>query len=60
MPFSPFFPSWIEAGAACLGMGSNLITEELVAKGDWAGLTERIAACLQIVQGVREAARTGK
>jgi 2-dehydro-3-deoxyphosphogluconate aldolase / (4S)-4-hydroxy-2-oxoglutarate aldolase len=46
--------SWIEAGAACLGMGSNLITKNLVAKGDWAALAKGVDACLQLIRSVRE------
>jgi 2-dehydro-3-deoxyphosphogluconate aldolase / (4S)-4-hydroxy-2-oxoglutarate aldolase len=52
--------SWIEAGAACLGMGSNLITKELVDAKDWDGLARRVAACLQIVKSVREEVRSRK
>jgi 2-dehydro-3-deoxyphosphogluconate aldolase / (4S)-4-hydroxy-2-oxoglutarate aldolase len=52
--------SWIEAGAACLGMGSNLITKELVDAKDWAGLAQRVAACLQIVKNIREEVRSRK
>jgi 2-dehydro-3-deoxyphosphogluconate aldolase / (4S)-4-hydroxy-2-oxoglutarate aldolase len=46
--------SWIEAGAACLGMGSSLITKDLVLKRDWKALTKRIATCLKTVKTVRE------
>jgi len=49
--------SWIEAGAACLGMGSNLITKALVDRRDWDGLTRQVATCLEIVKSVR--AQTG-
>lgn len=42
---------WFDAGAVCLGVGSALVKKELIAKGDWAGLTalaerfvERVAA----------------
>ena len=45
---------WIKAGAACLGIGSKLITKELVAKGDWNGLKNKVAECLQYIQEARE------
>jgi len=45
--------SWLEAGAACLGMGSNLITKDLVDRKDWEGLALQIASCLELVKGVR-------
>jgi 2-dehydro-3-deoxyphosphogluconate aldolase/(4S)-4-hydroxy-2-oxoglutarate aldolase len=51
--------SWMDAGTACLGMGSNLITKGLVAKRDWAGITKQVAACLEMIRNVREAIRSG-
>jgi 2-dehydro-3-deoxyphosphogluconate aldolase/(4S)-4-hydroxy-2-oxoglutarate aldolase len=44
---------WIKAGAACLGMGSNLITKELVAQGDYAGITKNVEDCLGHIQEAR-------
>jgi 2-dehydro-3-deoxyphosphogluconate aldolase / (4S)-4-hydroxy-2-oxoglutarate aldolase len=41
---------WFEAGVTCVGIGSNLITKELIQAKDWDGLTERIAAALKIVR----------
>ncbi len=49
--------SWIEAGAACLGMGSNLVTSALVEKRDWEGITRKVADCLELVAKVREEMR---
>jgi 2-dehydro-3-deoxyphosphogluconate aldolase / (4S)-4-hydroxy-2-oxoglutarate aldolase len=46
--------SWIEAGAACLGMGSNLITKAMVEGRDWEGITRQVAVCLQLVDNVRK------
>ena len=42
--------NWIEAGAACLGIGSKLITKELVAKGDWQGLSKKVADCISFIK----------
>ncbi len=39
---------WFEAGVTCVGMGSNLITKEIIQKKDWQGLTEKIAGALKI------------
>lgn len=44
---------WIEAGAACLGMGSKLIATDTVAKGDWAGLTGKVEQCLWFIKEAR-------
>lgn len=46
--------SWFDAGADCAGIGSNLITKELISKKDWAGLTEKVEATLKIVQMLRK------
>ena len=29
---------WFDAGATCVGMGSKLITKEMVVNGDYAGI----------------------
>jgi len=44
--------AWIRAGAACLGMGSNLVTKDLVAKKEFAGITEKVR---QVLAWIREA-----
>ncbi len=44
---------WIQTGAACLGMGSKLITKETVARGDWAGLTGKVEQCLWCIKEAR-------
>lgn len=41
---------WFEAGASCLGIGSNLITKELIQKKDWNGLAKRVASALKIAK----------
>ena len=45
---------WFDAGAPCVGMGSNLITKDIIAKKDWNGLSEKITATLKIVQTIRK------
>jgi 2-dehydro-3-deoxyphosphogluconate aldolase/(4S)-4-hydroxy-2-oxoglutarate aldolase len=45
---------WIKAGAACLGMGSNLIRKEALAIGDYAAVRENIRNVLQFVQDARK------
>lgn len=45
---------WIKAGVTCLGMGSNLITKDLVSKHDWAGLTQKVVEVLQFIQLARK------
>ena len=45
---------WFRAGAACVGMGSKLIRKDLVAAGDWAGITAKTRQVLAWIQEVRE------
>ena len=45
---------WIEAGAACLGLGSNLISKEAVAKEDYEGISRKVADCLALIKEIRE------
>jgi 2-dehydro-3-deoxyphosphogluconate aldolase/(4S)-4-hydroxy-2-oxoglutarate aldolase len=43
---------WIQAGAACVGMGSKLITKEAVAAGDYASITANVR---QVLAWIKEA-----
>ncbi len=45
--------AYIAAGAACVGVGSSLVSNALVAAGDWAALAERAAALVAAVQAGR-------
>jgi 2-dehydro-3-deoxyphosphogluconate aldolase/(4S)-4-hydroxy-2-oxoglutarate aldolase len=45
---------WFDAGASCAGIGSNLITREIIQKKDWKGLTARIAEAVKIVKKIKE------
>ena len=47
--------AWFQAGAACVGMGSKLITKELVAAGDWDAISEKVAQVLAWIKEVRAA-----
>jgi 2-dehydro-3-deoxyphosphogluconate aldolase/(4S)-4-hydroxy-2-oxoglutarate aldolase len=44
---------WIEAGAACVGMGSKLITKESVAAGDYEAITENVRQVLTWIKQAR-------
>jgi 2-dehydro-3-deoxyphosphogluconate aldolase / (4S)-4-hydroxy-2-oxoglutarate aldolase len=41
---------WFEAGVTCVGIGSNLITKELIVKKDWKGLTKRVAGAVKVAR----------
>jgi 2-dehydro-3-deoxyphosphogluconate aldolase / (4S)-4-hydroxy-2-oxoglutarate aldolase len=41
---------WFGAGVTCVGIGSNLITKELIQKKDWEGLTKRVSDAVKIAK----------
>ena len=45
--------AWFKAGAACVGMGSQLFTKEILQNKDWPTLKKRVAEALQIAKDVR-------
>ncbi len=53
-PTKESITEWIQAGAACLGIGSKLITKDLVAKGDWDAIKNRVAECLAYIKEARQ------
>jgi 2-dehydro-3-deoxyphosphogluconate aldolase/(4S)-4-hydroxy-2-oxoglutarate aldolase len=46
--------AWIGAGAACVGMGSNLIRQDLVAGGDYDAITALVAEVLSWILQARQ------
>jgi 2-dehydro-3-deoxyphosphogluconate aldolase/(4S)-4-hydroxy-2-oxoglutarate aldolase len=46
--------AWFEAGAACVGMGSKLITKQLVAAGDFDAISKKVVEVLAWIREVRE------
>lgn len=52
-PTKESLTEWFGAGVACVGMGSKLITKELVAAGDFAGLTAKVREVLAIIRSIR-------
>ena len=45
--------AWFEAGVACVGMGSNLVTKELLKAGDYAGITAKVKDTLDLIRKIR-------
>ncbi len=45
--------AWFGAGVVCVGMGSNLITKELLKAKDYTGLAAKIAATLALINRIR-------
>lgn len=44
---------WYDAGVACVGMGANLITKELLARQDYAGLEAKVRATVALIKKIR-------
>jgi len=53
-PTKESLSAWFEAGVACVGMGSNLITKELLAAKDYAGITTKVKQTLELVTFIRK------
>ena len=49
--------AWFSAGAVCVGMGSKLITKDLIQAGDYAGLTARVKETLALIARIRQGDR---
>ena len=45
--------AWFDAGVSCVGMGSNLITKELLAAHDYAGITAKVKDRLALIAKIR-------
>jgi 2-dehydro-3-deoxyphosphogluconate aldolase/(4S)-4-hydroxy-2-oxoglutarate aldolase len=46
--------AWFDAGVACVGMGSKLITKELVAAGDWEAISAKVTQVLAWIKDIRQ------
>jgi 2-dehydro-3-deoxyphosphogluconate aldolase / (4S)-4-hydroxy-2-oxoglutarate aldolase len=46
--------SWFNAGAFCVGLGSQLFTKEIIEQNNWTLLQQRVAESLSIIKQVRK------
>ncbi len=44
---------WFEAGVTCVGMGSKLVSKELISAGDFDGLAQKVKDTLAMIASVR-------
>lgn len=44
---------WFQAGVTCVGMGSQLISKDVLAKQDFKGLQEKVATTLAVIKTLR-------
>lgn len=54
-PTKESLTAWFKAGIACAGMGSNLITKELLASKDYAGITKKVKETIELINELRGA-----
>ena len=45
--------AWFDAGVACVGMGSNLITKDLLKAGDYQGIAAKIREVRALIRTIR-------
>lgn len=45
--------AWFDAGAICVGMGSKLLTKELIAAGDFDGIQSKVTQVLDTIRQIR-------
>lgn len=45
---------WFSAGVSCVGIGSNLITKEIINKNDYTKLTDDVKKVISIIHEIRE------
>ncbi len=44
---------WFEAGIVCAGIGSKLVTKDLVAAKDYAGITKKVKETVKLIKKIR-------
>jgi 2-dehydro-3-deoxyphosphogluconate aldolase / (4S)-4-hydroxy-2-oxoglutarate aldolase len=52
-PTEESLKEWFDAGIVCAGMGSKLITKELVKNRDWAAITAKVRETIELINKVR-------
>jgi len=45
---------WFSAGTACVGIGSQLITKELVAAKDYAAIQKKVSEVIELIKEIRQ------
>ncbi|NQU87361.1 MAG: bifunctional 4-hydroxy-2-oxoglutarate aldolase/2-dehydro-3-deoxy-phosphogluconate aldolase [Mariniphaga sp.] len=51
-PTEESLKSWFDAGATCVGMGSQLFTKRLIEDGDFGSITENVKKALTIIKRI--------
>ena len=45
--------AWFDAGVVCVGMGSNLVTPEMIKTGDYPAVTAKVKDTLALIRSIR-------
>jgi 2-dehydro-3-deoxyphosphogluconate aldolase/(4S)-4-hydroxy-2-oxoglutarate aldolase len=45
---------WFNAGAMCVGLGSQLFTKDILATSDWTALQQKVAAAIDLAKTIRK------
>ena len=53
-PTEESMTAWLKAGVACMGMGSKLITKELLAAKDYSGIAAKVKETIELVKKIRK------
>jgi len=56
-PTKDSLAEWFSAGIACAGMGSKLITKELLEACDYAGITQKVQETISFIKQIRGASK---
>lgn len=46
--------AWFKAGVTCVGMGSQLITKEILEKKDWPALERKVQEAMNLIRKIRK------
>ena len=52
-PTKESLTEWFEAGITCAGMGSKLITKDLLATKNYAGITEKVKEAIALIKSIQ-------
>ncbi|MDX6191789.1 bifunctional 4-hydroxy-2-oxoglutarate aldolase/2-dehydro-3-deoxy-phosphogluconate aldolase [Flavobacterium sp. Fl-318] len=53
LPTVESLTSWLDAGAVCVGLGSQLISKEMLDKNDFEGLKNKVSEVLAIIKKIK-------
>jgi 2-dehydro-3-deoxyphosphogluconate aldolase / (4S)-4-hydroxy-2-oxoglutarate aldolase len=53
-PTEASLTAWFAAGVACVGIGARLIDADMVERGDFGGLTNKIRETVELIAKIRK------